>query len=63
MEKLLKEQNRTNKLLEVISDQLELQYLEQFVDDVDPDPMRLMERDNMRTKVFLKRQALNLESK
>jgi uncharacterized membrane-anchored protein YitT (DUF2179 family) len=42
MENLEREQKRTNKLLEVISDQLELQYLEQFVEDVDPDPIRQM---------------------
>lgn len=59
--KLLKQAERTNKLLELISDQLELQYLEQFVAEEEPDSTRVAERDYIRSRVFEKRTALKLE--
>lgn len=59
---LLQEARRTNRLLELISDQLELQYLEQFVAaEGEPDVVRLAERDEMRAVVNEKRRRLELE--
>ena len=64
MEKqLLAEIKRTNELLKLLSDQLELQYLQQFVNESDknPNPVRLLERNEIRSAVFAKRQELGLE--
>ena len=58
---VIKELRLTNELLKLISDQLELQFLQQFVNDDSTNAIRLAERNEMRTAVFEKRKDLGLE--
>ncbi len=61
LKELIEQAKRTNELLALLSEQLELAYLQQFLTEIKPDPIRLHERDESRSKVFDMRYKLGLE--
>lgn len=61
LKQLIEQTKRTNELLALLSEQLELAFLQQVVTDTNPDPIRLHERDECRSKVFDMRCKVGLE--